>query len=681
MRLMMRSVIANCGCRSAPKSTVVRLGRTAPHSNHRSSLLSPYSLSVNDTFGARRYTSCPLTQPSLQSGRSATVSYERVKVPRIDSPSWHTTPFRHDTVSQARCVHSRAKQHNRNSLSRRARYTSSMWGIVKKVVNKQVSRSQLQQLFQLWQEYQRIYDRPTPTVYSAVIVGYQLMQCHTLTVQLYHRFRQRYEQDQEVSDDGNTTQAEEDVGAQTPQSEVSSLSANSTEERRATLQKIAYDMVLRSAQKLGDIDTFMSVLSDLEQQGMEITRSHYESLLATCLTAGEEDKANKVLEQLEELPGDASPRLYRVMAKHRMEHKEYDRAVLCIEELHQKESLDRSRDSFMCEQLATAALNGHDFRTARKCFDLMRSMNATFDLGTLQWLLYNSSSRGFLPVASAAFEMLTSHRTGHGIQPQEHHFAALIQSCVVCHDWKRAFELLTVMSREGVVPARSTVEMVVRDLSILLGIYLRSEHMGTYLLTLVSDQTLKIESISTANVILLALARSAVPQLVEEAVSLVFGGDLSRGNGVTLEPNQLTYEILLEAYSSSRCPNVEACENVIKTMKQAQLEITSISYDFLISSYLYSEMLEEAMETLQSSVAEGKHASRTTFEQVGKTAARHHEENKVNEVLRLMEVAEHPYTRRFLGYLRRQREGTHADYQKDPFQQNGNVRRMNTVCK
>lgn len=117
----------------------------------------------------------------------------------------------------------------RGFISRRARYTSSMWGIAKKVLHKQAHRSQLQQLFTLWRDYQQAFDAPTPTVYSAVIVAYHLSQLHTLTLQMYRRYRQRYvesnvESDAEEEGDNNVSQGGE---------------------RRATLQKIAYDMILK----------------------------------------------------------------------------------------------------------------------------------------------------------------------------------------------------------------------------------------------------------------------------------------------------------------------------------------------------------------------------------------------------------------------------------------------------
>lgn len=387
---------------------------------------------------------------------------------------------------------------------------------------------------------------------------------------------------------------------------------------------------MQSAQKLGDVDTFMQVLSELEEQGITITRSHYESLMAACLAAGDEDKASKVLQQLEHLPGDSSPRLYRVMAKHRIEHKEFDKALGCIEELHTSKSLDSNKDAFLCEQLATAALHGYDLYTTKRCFELMRSMGTTFDLGTLQWLLYNSASLGYVPVAYAAFEMLSSSEAGHGIEPQEHHYSALIRASIVCHDWLRAFRLLSTMAARGVDPSPATVEMVARDLSMLLNIYLRSEHMGTYLLLLISKRNLAIDSIPSANVILWLLARTAVPQLAEEAVALLFSPSRSGETGVTLVPNQLTYEILLEAYSSNRAPNVEACESVLKTMKQAQFDVSKKAYDFLIRAYIYSKQLDDALATLKSSVAEGKSASRVLFELVGKTAARANDEVSVH---------------------------------------------------
>lgn len=56
------------------------------------------------------------------------------------------------------------------------------------------------------------------------------------------------------------------------------------------------------------------LILQVEEAGETLEREHYESLFITCVRAHDTRRADLVLQQLQEMPGELSQRVYRELA-------------------------------------------------------------------------------------------------------------------------------------------------------------------------------------------------------------------------------------------------------------------------------------------------------------------------------------------------------------------------------
>ncbi|RYE99179.1 MAG: hypothetical protein EOO41_01415, partial [Methanobacteriota archaeon] len=147
----------------------------------------------------------------------------------------------------------------------------------------------LVEVVQLWALYQRgPYPPLSARAFSSIVLAYTRLGAHCLATRLYSAFPQ------------------------------------------VRWKSAAHEAIKRSALQMADVDAYVLALQRSEADGRTVSRADLEGLAVICIRAKEFSRAMAVLNQLESMPGELSPRIYKEIVLNALGMGDTDRAARAV---------------------------------------------------------------------------------------------------------------------------------------------------------------------------------------------------------------------------------------------------------------------------------------------------------------------------------------------------------------
>lgn len=309
------------------------------------------------------------------------------------------------------------------------KFAYSMYSIVRMVHQRRQPAEALSEVLALWAEFQRKERSPSTAVLSSVVIAYSMLQMPRLAVRLFHAFPE------------------------------------------VPLLRAAYRYAIRSAEEAEDVDSILALLDEMKRVGIEASRAEYESLLTACLKQSDNERAELVLQHLESLGGQPSPRVFRQLAHSAIDQRQLDKAVRCVETLIAQGAMNPSWDALLCQKLLGAAANHNHAGAGLVALRGTRDMDLSLARGSLDALFPVAAQTGH---AELADELLTQM-----VRQEEHieeqHWSAAAQAYAVSGNAEGCLARIAEMHEAGFTPPDGTIRTCATSLATLT-MQSRTEH-------------------------------------------------------------------------------------------------------------------------------------------------------------------------------------------------------------